>query len=111
MSEGRSRWRVQGAKQDTGEPVNLIVESRNKESAERAAQKSGVLVSSVEPEPIPYAVPDPQSQMVYVDEIRKGAAFSFGFYAFFGMLVGYLIVAIVAVVILHMLGVLVFPGR
>lgn len=52
-----------------------------------------------------------QVPMVYVDDIRPGAAFSFGFYAFLGAFCAYLIIAVIVAVILMMVGVLAWPGR
>lgn len=108
----KSRWRVSGANESTGETVTLYVEARSRDSAERVVAKSGILVSNVEPDPLPYAQPaDDNVTTIHVDSVRAGAAFAFGFHAFLGGLAAYLIIATILAVILLALGRLTLPGR
>lgn len=106
----RSKWRVTGRRHDTGESVNLHVEARNRERAVRAVEKRGIEVTGIEPVAggaLSYQAPTepPEAQVVYVENIRPGAAFKAGFYAFLGAFVAYLIVGIAVAAVLLSTGV------
>jgi len=113
----RSRWRVTGERIDNSERVTYYVDARSREAAERAVAKQGVLVKGVEiatpgsgnpASPEELGLADVQASSVHLESVRPGAAFEFGFYAFLGGLVAYLVVGLIVWVILLMLGIIKF---
>ena len=108
----RFQWKVTGARINNGEDVTLYVASRSADAAERFVAKQGIAVSSVEP--VPPAAPRPvepepegpgaEVPMVYVDGVRPGAAFVFGFFAFLGAVAAWVILAAAFAVVMLALG-------
>lgn len=108
QQRGPTRWRISGARADSGQEVTLYVEATSRESAARAATKAGVMSSIVEPDPA--AGPVSGNEVAgRITGMRSGAPSRFGSGAFLAALIACLLA--LAAVALWMLGYLKLPGR
>jgi hypothetical protein len=98
----RHRWVVIGTNA-AGQLVSLTIESVSAERAEAAATKQGIIVSSVAPELEPAESgaqpPEYEPPESHLYSVSAGAAFKFGFYAFFGFVCGGLVLALLLVLL------------
>ena len=113
MSEqqrGPTRWRITGARADSGQEVTLYVEATSRESAARAATKAGVMSSIVEPDPkAALASGDEAGVDGRITGMHSGAPSRFGSRGLVAALIAGLLIA--AGLVLWALGYLKPPGR